>query len=158
MGVSSTNEMYQIKQATETFKNGGLFGVGPWQGKFKFGLPDSHTDFIFSVIAEEFGVIMCTVLLVTYAFITIRSIKITLKEYNLFTILVVTGLATQFITQAMINIGVNIQLLPAKGMTLPFISYGGSSIISSSILFGIILMINKKRYDRSPKIGLLYDN
>ena len=158
LGISNNNAMYQIKQATETFKHGGLFGVGPWQGKFKFSLPDSHTDFIFSVIAEEFGIIICVALVTIYAFITIRSIGIVLKNYDLFSILAVTGLAVQFITQAMINIGVNIQLLPAKGMTLPFISYGGSSIISSAILCGIILSINKKQYINNPKIGLLYDS
>jgi cell division protein FtsW len=158
LGISSNNTMYQIKKATETFTHGGLFGVGPWQGKFKFSLPDSHTDFIFSVIAEEFGIILCILLIVIYAFIAIRAIRTVIKSYDLFSILVVIGLSVQFISQTMINIGVNIQLLPAKGMTLPFISYGGSSIISSAILIGIILSFNKKQYINTPKVGLLYNS
>ena len=151
-GSSNASEMYQIKQSFSALKNGGLFGVGPGQGKIKVHLPDSHTDFIFSVIGEEFGLIACILLIATYIFIVTRSIQKIQNEKNLFSILVVSGLSMEFLIQAMINIGVNIQLLPAKGMTLPFISYGGSSMLSASLLIGIILSINKKRYGGLIKI------
>jgi cell division protein FtsW len=151
-GSANSSNIYQIKQSFSALKNGGFFGVGPGQGKIKVHLPDSHTDFIFSVIGEEFGLIACIILISMYIFIVIRSIKKVQHEENLFPILVVIGLAMEFLIQAMINIGVNIQLLPAKGMTLPFISYGGSSIISASLLIGIILSINKKKYGDLIKI------
>jgi cell division protein FtsW len=151
-GSANSSEMYQIKQSFSALKNGGFFGVGPGQGKIKVHLPDSHTDFIFSVIGEEFGLIACILLIAVYIFIVIRSIKKVQNDVSLFNILVVIGLSMQFLIQAMINIGVNIQILPAKGMTLPFISYGGSSILSASILIGIILSINKKKYGDLVKI------
>ena len=151
-GSENSSEMYQIKQSFSALRNGGFFGVGPGQGKIKVHLPDSHTDFIFSVIGEEFGLIACILLIAVYVFIVIRSIKKVQDDKNLFKILVVIGLSMEFLVQAMINIGVNIQLLPAKGMTLPFISYGGSSILSASILIGIILSINKKKYGDLIKI------
>ena len=142
----NSSELYQVRQSIETFKNGGLFGVGPWQGKAKFHLPDAHTDFIFSVIGEEFGIIVCALLIFIYYFLAVRSMKIVICKKNLFNILLVVGLGSQFLIQALINIGVNIRLLPAKGMTLPFISYGGSSLLASAFLFGIILTVNKKDY------------
>ncbi len=151
-GVANSNEMYQIKQSFAALKSGGLLGLGPGQGKIKASLPDSHTDFIFSVIGEEFGIITCIILILIYIFITINSIKKIEHETNIYSILAVIGLSMQILIQSMINIGVNIQLLPAKGMTLPFISYGGSSIMSSALLVGIVLSINKKKYGDGIKI------
>jgi len=151
-GVANSNEMYQIKQSFAALKSGGLFGLGPGQGKIKAALPDSHTDFIFSVIGEEFGIISCIILIIIYVTIVINSIKKIEHETNIYNILAVVGLSMQILIQSMINIGVNIQLLPAKGMTLPFISYGGSSIMSSALLIGIILSINKKKYGDVIKI------
>jgi cell division protein FtsW len=155
-GISNQDELYQIKKSLETFKNGGWFGVGPWQGKLKFSLPDSHTDFIFSVISEEFGLIIAALLILVYAFVVFRAILMVYKKHDLFKISVVFGLSIMFMVQVMINIGVNIRILPAKGMTLPFISYGGSSIISSAVLIGIILSINRKEYN-NQEINFLYD-
>lgn len=143
---SNETEIYQVKQAIAAFSKGKLFGLGPGQGKIKTSLPDAHTDFIFSVIAEEFGIISCVMIIVLYLLITWRSLRKVLDEQDLFKIFLVSGLSLQFIMQAFINIGVNIRLLPAKGMTLPLISYGGSSMLSISFLLGIIIAINKKKY------------
>ncbi len=140
------SELYQVKQAIAAFTKGKLFGVGPGQGKIKINLPDAHTDFIFSVIAEEFGAISCFFIILLYILIVFRSIKRISNETDLVKVFTVTGLSFQFIMQAFINIGVNVRVLPAKGMTLPLISYGGSSLLSISILVGIIIGITRKKY------------
>ena len=144
--ISGEAQLYQIKQSANAFYKGGFFGVGPGQGKVKIHLPDSHTDFIYSVIGEEFGTITCIMIIVVYILISLRFINKSSNERNLFRILTTVGLSIQFIFQAFINIGVNIRLLPAKGMTLPFISYGGSSMIASALLIGIIMLLNKRQY------------
>jgi cell division protein FtsW len=145
-------ELYQVKQAIAAFSKGRFFGVGPGQGRIKINLPDAHTDFIFSVIAEEFGAISCLFIIGLYILIVWRSLRKIFNETDLFKILTVSGLSFQFIMQAFINIGVNIRLLPAKGMTLPLISYGGSSILATSLLLGIIIALNKKKYGYFHKL------
>lgn len=142
----STSENYQVKKSLEAFANGGVFGTGPGEGIVKQNLPDSHTDFIFAVIGEELGMVTCILLIMLFAFIVIRSLFRVSKVGDLFAILAVSGLSMQLGFQAVVNIGVTLHLLPTKGMTLPFISYGGSSILSVSLIMGIILSLTRKRY------------
>lgn len=140
------SENYQIKKSLEAFSNGGIFGTGPGDGTVKRYLPDSHTDFIFSVIGEELGMIVCLVIIAVYAFVVVRALLKLVKEQDLFVIYAASGIITQFAMQSIINIGVTLHLMPTKGMTLPFISYGGSSTLSLSIAIGILLGITKKKY------------
>ena len=121
----ASGDTFQVDTAMEAFYNGGWFGLGPGEGIAKRILPDSHTDFVFAVAAEEFGIILCLVLLALFAFIVIRAL---MRAYNedMFARFAASGLAIMFGVQAAINMSVNLQLIPAKGMTLPFISYGGS--------------------------------
>lgn len=141
-----TNDNYQIKKSLEAFSNGGAYGTGPGEGMVKQHLPDSHTDFIFAVVGEELGMIVCLLVIALFSFIVIRGFIRVAKVGDLFSILSVSGLLLQLGFQAVVNIGVTLHLLPTKGMTLPFISYGGSSILSVSITTGIILALTRKRY------------
>jgi cell division protein FtsW len=136
---------YQIERAMEAFQTGGFFGVGPGDGSVKTVLPDAHTDFIFAVVGEEFGVIFCLLLLGLFAFIVLRGFSRLLEEKNFFIVLAAAGLLTQFGLQSIINIGVNLRLMPTKGMTLPFISYGGSSMLALAILMGMLLAFSRRR-------------
>lgn len=136
---------YQIERAMEAFQTGGFFGVGPGDGSIKTVLPDAHTDFIFAVIGEEFGVILCLVVVALFAFVVLRGFSRFLDEKNFFVMLAGAGLLTQFGLQAIINIGVNLRLMPTKGMTLPFISYGGSSMIALALLMGMLLAFGRRR-------------
>ncbi|MCE3254787.1 MAG: ftsW [Rickettsiaceae bacterium] len=145
---------YQVERAVDAYVNGGFFGVGPGNGLVKKYIPDAHTDFIFAVVAEEFGVISCVFVMVVFLIIIGRIIKRIKIEDDLFCKLAVIGLISQIALQTFINVGVSVGMLPTKGMTLPFISYGGSSIIAVSIGFGIVLSLTKKRYH--DKID--YDN
>jgi cell division protein FtsW len=138
---------YQVERAVDSYINGGFFGVGPGNGLVKKYIPDAHTDFIFAVVAEEFGVITCVFLMAIFLIIISRIVKRIMVEEDLFVRLAVVGLASQLALQTLINIGVSIGMLPTKGMTLPFISYGGSSIIAVSIGFGMILSLTKKKYN-----------
>jgi cell division protein FtsW len=147
------SENYQIKKSLEAFLNGGVLGKGPGEGTVKQSLPDSHTDFIFAVIGEEFGAIVCFIVILIFAFIVIRGIVRVMYKNDKFVILATSGLLMQFGFQAMINIGVALHMFPTKGMTLPFISYGGSSIIATSIGMGMVLAMTKKRYG-TIKIGV----
>src|SRR5205807_1776068 len=122
----SSGDNYQVNTALEAFMNGSLFGRGPGEGTVKAQLPDAHTDFVMAVAGEEFGLFVCLIILVLFAFVTLRSLSRASKETSLFITLAATGLAVQFGLQAAINMASTIQLIPAKGMTLPFISYGGS--------------------------------
>lgn len=135
----------QIGYATNAIQEGGFFGVGVGQGTVKWTLPDAHTDFIIAVAAEEFGLLLVGLILLTYGLITVRSLMRLMKERDPFARLAGTGLACAFGMQAMINMGVAVRLLPAKGMTLPFISYGGSSVIASGILVGLLLALTRRR-------------
>jgi len=137
---------YQVKKSLEAFNSGGFFGRGPGEGVVKQYLPDSHTDFIFAVAGEELGIIVCLAIMSLYAFIIFRGFRRILSETDLFLIYAVSGLLVQFGVQSMINMGVALNLLPTKGMTLPFISYGGSSMISISISIGMLLALTRKRY------------
>lgn len=137
---------YQVERSIDAYVNGGLFGVGPGNGIVKKHIPDAHTDFIFAVIAEEFGIISCLAIIFIFFVIVTRTIKRVMDEDDLFSYLATIGLILQFVSQMIINIGVSLGLMPTKGMTLPFISYGGSSIIAMSLCFGMILSLTKKKY------------
>lgn len=142
----SNTENYQVKKSLEAFSNGGVLGTGPGEGVVKLHLPDSHTDFIFAVVGEELGMITCLFIVMLFAFIVIRGFTRVMKVGDTFSILAVSGLLMQLGFQAVINIGVNLHLLPTKGMTLPLISYGGSSILAVSITIGAILALTRRRY------------
>lgn len=150
----ATGDDYQIRTAERAFENGGLFGVGPGQGDVKAVLPDAHTDFIFAVAGEEFGVLACIVLALLYLAIIVRVLKQELDEEDPFVFLAASGLIVQFGAQAFINIGVNIKMLPSKGMTLPFVSYGGSSFLALALGMGMVLALTRRnRFLRGSASG-----
>ncbi|WP_404333774.1 FtsW/RodA/SpoVE family cell cycle protein [Sphingomonas sp. MMS12-HWE2-04] len=148
-------DRYQVEMAHQTLSAGGLTGAGPGSGQVKFKLPEAHTDYIFSVIGEEFGLIACAVIVLIYAAIVIRVFMKLLDEEDAFRLLAAAGLAAQFGVQALINMAVNTGIAPSKGMTLPFISYGGSSMIALSIGFGLLLAFTRRNpyLKRSPYTG-----
>jgi len=135
----------QLGYATNAIREGGLFGVGVGEGEVKWSLPDAHTDFIIAVAAEEYGLILVLCIIVLYGFVVVGSLLRLVRERDPFIRLAGTGLACMFGVQAMINMGVAVRLLPAKGMTLPFISYGGSSVIASGIALGMLLAFTRTR-------------
>ena len=135
----------QLGYATNAIREGGLFGVGVGEGEVKWSLPDAHTDFIIAVAAEEYGLILVLCIIALYASVVVRSLLHLVRERDPFIRLAGTGLATMFGVQAMINMGVAVRLLPAKGMTLPFVSYGGSSVIASGIALGMLLAFTRSR-------------
>ena len=135
----------QLGYATNAIQEGGLFGVGVGEGQVKWSLPDAHTDFIIAVAAEEYGLILVLLIIALYSTLVVRSLMRLLRERDPFIRLAGTGLACMFGVQAMINMGVAVRLLPAKGMTLPFVSYGGSSIIASGIAVGMLLAFTRTR-------------
>ena len=141
----TSGDTYNIDIATESFLRGGWFGRGPGEGTVKRILPESHTDFVFAVAGEEFGVALCLVLVALFAFIVIRSLIRALRTEDLFARFAAAGLTILFGTQAAINIAVNLRLIPAKGMTLPFISYGGSSMISLAYAMGMLLALTREQ-------------
>jgi cell division protein FtsW len=135
----------QIGYATNAIQEGGFFGVGVGAGQVKWTLPDAHTDFIIAVAAEEYGLILVLIILGLFATIVVRSLFRLMRERDPFVRLAGTGLACIFGVQAMINMGVAVRLLPAKGMTLPFVSYGGSSVIAAGITVGMLLALTRTR-------------
>lgn len=139
------SDTYQTDKALDAFGNGGLFGQGPGEGTVKMSLPDAHTDYIFAVAGEEFGAIACLVIVGLFAVIVIRGLMRQLEEEDPFIMLAVSGLLIQFGLQAVINMGVNLALLPSKGMTLPFISYGGSSMLAMALGIGMVLSLTRKK-------------
>jgi cell division protein FtsW len=145
---------YQTDMAHATLTAGGLFGTGPGGGVMKFKLPEAHTDYIFSVIGEEFGLIACAIVALLFLALIIRVFVKLLDEHDEFRLLAAAGLATQFGAQALINILVNTGMAPSKGMTLPFISYGGSSMVALSIGMGLLLAFTRRNpfLTRSPYI------
>ena len=149
--IFGTEGLTHDKMALATLINGGFIGLGPGLGVKKYSLPEGHTDYIFSVIGEEFGLLACMVIAILYFAILVRIIIRLLDEKDQFVVLAVTGLGAQFCGQAMINIAVNLGVFPSKGMTLPFISYGGSSIVALSMTCGLILGLTKRNpyLDRS---------
>jgi len=139
------SENYQVTRSLEAFESGGLYGKGPGEGSVKQFLPDSHTDFIFAVAGEEFGAIICLMIIITFAYIVIRMLVNLLHEDDKFTQIAAIGIISQFGLQAVINMGVSLNLLPTKGMTLPFISYGGSCTLAISIGMGMLLGLTKRK-------------
>ena len=152
--LSGEGDMYQVNMGRDALINGGFLGVGPGEGVFKKSIPDSHADFVFSVAGEEYGLIMCMAIMALFAFIVLRGLLFALREHDEFTRLSVAGLVTVFGLQAFINMGVNLQLLPAKGMTLPFISYGGSSLIAIAISMGMVLALTRTSPERLKNVKL----
>ena len=145
---------YQMVSAMKTLTHGGFAGTGPGAGTAKFGLPEPHTDYIFSVIGEEFGMVACLAIALIYLAIVVRTFMRLLHEEDQFLFFASAGLVTQFGCQALINMLVNVHLAPSKGMTLPFISYGGSSMVALSIGFGLLLAFTRRNpfLTRSPYI------
>ena len=140
-----SGDSFQEFWSRESFNSGGWFGTGPGEGVAKRHLPDAHTDFIFSVTGEEFGVLICLGLVGLFAYIVMRGLKLARRTDDTFSRLAITGLTTLFGLQACINMAVNTQLMPAKGMTLPFVSYGGSSLISLALGMGFLVALTRKR-------------
>jgi cell division protein FtsW len=140
----ASGDSFNIDIATESFMRGGWFGQGPGEGTVKRILPESHTDFVFAVAAEEFGVALCLVLVALFAFIVIRALVRALRNEDPFARFAATGLAMLFGMQSAINMSVNLHLIPAKGMTLPFISYGGSSMLSLAYGIGMLLALTRE--------------
>ncbi len=149
----SISENYQITKSIAAFMNGGLTGRGPGEGVVKQHLPDSHTDFIFAVVGEELGAIACFLIITIYCFIFLRGILSVSGVTDKFSAYTVVGLLLIFAMQSIINIGVTLNLMPTKGMTLPFISYGGSSMISTAISMGIVLALTRKRFGYKLRVS-----
>lgn len=149
--LTGEGDTFQVDTAREAIIRGDWFGRGPGEGTIKRILPDSHTDFIFSVAAEEFGILFCIALVSLFAFVVLRTLLHAARETDEFTRLAVSGLALLIGAQSMINIGVNLELLPAKGMTLPFISYGGSSMLAIAITVGFILALTRHRPEKRAR-------
>jgi cell division protein FtsW len=147
----SSGDTFQIDSAIGSFMRGGWFGQGPGEGTVKRILPDSHADFVFAVAAEEFGIVLCLFLVSLFAFIVIRALIHAMRTEDPFTRFAAAGLAILFGLQSAINMAVNLHLIPAKGMTLPFISYGGSSLISLAYGMGMLLALTRER----PRAELL---
>ncbi len=140
-----TGDNYQVITALEAFGNGGLLGRGPGEGRVKDILPDAHADFVFAVAGEEFGMLICVVILSIFAFIVLRGLLRLLREQDLFVVLACSGLVTGFGLQAFVNMASTLRLIPTKGMTLPFISYGGSSVIAVALGMGMLLALTRRR-------------
>jgi cell division protein FtsW len=140
-----SGDSFQITTSVGSFLRGGWFGLGPGEGTAKRILPDSHTDFVFAVAAEEFGVVLCLMLLFLFAFVVIRALLHAMRNEDPFARFAAAGLAILFGLQSAINMSVNLHLMPAKGMTLPFISYGGSSMLSLAYAMGMLLALTRER-------------
>ena len=140
-----SGDTYQIDRALDAFHTGGVFGRGPGEGEVKRILPDAHTDFIFAVAAEEFGIIAGLIIIGMFSFIVLRTLRRAMNEQDLFIQFASCGLVALFGLQALINMAVNVNLMPAKGMTLPFISYGGSSLIALGLTMGMLLALTRRR-------------
>ena len=138
-------DTFQVDTALDSFLSGGWFGKGPGEGTIKRILPDAHTDFIFAVTAEEFGVLACLVIASIFAFIVLRGLFVAARQEDPFCRFAAAGLVILFGIQSVINMAVNLHLIPAKGMTLPFISYGGSSLISLALAIGFLIAVIRKR-------------
>ena len=141
--ILGTGDTFQIDKALDCFRAGGWLGTGPGEGRMKFRLPEAQTDYIFSVIGEEFGLVACFLLAGLFMGLVVRALLVAMDEDDPFVFLATAGLATQFGLQASINMMVNLSLLPSKGMTLPFISHGGSSFIAISLGAGLLLALTR---------------
>jgi cell division protein FtsW len=152
--LTGEGDTFQVDMGREALIHGGWWGVGPGEGTVKRVIPDSHADFVFAVAGEEFGIMLCFAIMLIFAFIVLRGLTIALKEKDDFTRYAVAGLVIVFGFQSIINMAVNLQLMPAKGMTLPFISYGGSSQIAIAISMGMVLALTRKRPEKRTQIGI----
>ncbi len=146
----ASGDSYQVNTALEAFGNGGLLGRGPGEGRVKDVLPDAHADFVFAVVGEEFGMVICLVLLCLFGFIVLRGLLRLLAEQDLFIVLASCGLVTSFGLQAFVNMASSLHLIPTKGMTLPFVSYGGSSVLAVALSIGMLLALTRLRTRAEP--------
>ena len=142
----AVGDSYQVDKALEAFGNGGLLGRGPGEGRVKDVLPDAHADFVFAVMGEEFGMIVCLAVLTIFAFIVMRGLLRLLSESDEFVILASSGLVASFGLQAFVNMASSLHLIPTKGMTLPFVSYGGSSVLAVALGMGMLLALTRRRH------------
>ncbi len=142
--LTGKGDTFQVDVGREAILNGGWFGQGPGEGTVKRIIPDSHTDFVFSVAAEEYGIVLCLLILMLFGFIVTRSLYIAMNTRDSFTRLAIAGIAMMIGFQSGINMAVNLHLMPPKGMTLPFISYGGSSMVAIAISMGILLSLTRR--------------
>jgi cell division protein FtsW len=142
----ASGDSYQVDRAMDAFMNGGIWGRGPGEGTMKQYLPDAHADFVFAVAGEELGLVLCLVIVSLFAFIVLRGFSRLTQENNLFIVLAATGLFIQFGLQAVINMASTLHLMPTKGMTLPFISYGGSSLLALGLGMGMALALTRRRF------------
>ena len=152
---------YQVTKSLQSFEFGGFWGTGPGEGFYKKFLPDAHSDFVFAVAAEEYGILICLIIILIYSLVVYRAFSLSFINKSLFFIIAVSGLAFQFGIQTLIHMASNTNLIPTKGMTLPFLSYGGSSMISSAITVGILLSLTKKNISLNPikkQLNLKSDN
>ena len=151
--LTGEGDTYQVDMGREALLRGGWLGQGPGEGTVKRILPDSHTDFVFAVAGEEFGIVVCLLIAGLFAFVVLRGLSRSLHETDDFARYAVGGLVVVFGLQSIINIGVNLNLLPAKGMTLPFVSYGGSSLIAMAISMGMLLALTRKDPQKRMRTG-----
>lgn len=140
-----SGDSFQIDRSLDAFQAGGVLGRGPGEGTVKHTLPDGHADFIFAVAGEEFGLLVCLFIIGIFAFITLRVFARLIQDNDLFIVLASAGLVVQFALQALINMGSTLSLIPTKGMTLPFISYGGSSLLALALCIGMLLALTRRR-------------
>ncbi len=141
----ASGDNYQVERSLEAFQNGGLMGTGPGQGVVKLKLPDGHADFIFAVAGEEMGIFFVLILMILFGYVVYRGLNRLMHHNDMFSVLAVGGLLTMFGLQAFIHMGSSLRLLPTKGMTLPFISYGGSSLLAICISMGVVLALTKRQ-------------
>lgn len=147
----SDETSYQINKAMQAFQNGNLIGKGPGEGTVKLNIPDAHTDFVFAVAGEEYGLWLCLIIIALFAIIIIRTLRSSIKESNLFVMYAEVGLAASLGLQAFVNMASSLHIIPTKGMTLPFISYGGSSLLASAIEIGMLLAITRQNVASEDK-------
>lgn len=143
-----SGDSYQVDRSLEAFMNGGLFGRGPGEGTVKAYIPDAHADFIFAVAGEELGLLACLLVVMLFTFVVLRGFARVLGEQSLYVMLAAAGLLAQFGVQALVNMGSTLHLIPTKGMTLPFVSYGGSSLLALSVGMGMALALTRRRVGR----------
>jgi cell division protein FtsW len=146
----SSGDHYQVQTALEAIRGAAWFGSGPGEGEVKYRLPDAHSDFVFAVVAEEFGLVACLGLIGLFVFILVRGLECARQRDDRFALIASVGLLTHFGLQAIVNLGVNLGVLPATGMTLPFVSYGGSSLFAVTIGMGMLLALNRRRPGEVP--------
>jgi cell division protein FtsW len=146
------HDLYQVTQSLEAFKNGGLLGRGPGEGIVKKHIPDAHADFVFAVAGEEFGMFVCLFIVGLFAFVVVRTFLRVINDQSLFVILATSGVILQFGLQAVINMASTLHIIPTKGMTMPFISYGGSSMVALGIGVGMVLSLTRKRHGMTEVI------